>query len=159
MPRFIELSRNHRQPPKRRRYQPQTLPCSRFLTDEERAACIAAGVKVRSRPRFGQSGLLTGQQYWVRKDSAHAKVNVKPTKAKTAPQLLQPQRVTRSTSGPHRGISVVPPESHRLGTQRGLHKRCDFNRLGGSGGAADAGGRGQAGPDSALAAHGVQAAL
>jgi hypothetical protein len=128
LPRFRELSHSRRHPAKKRRYQLQTLLWSRFLTDEEGAACIAAGVKVRSRPRFGQSGLLAGQQYWVRKDSAHAKVNVKPTKAKTAPQLLQPQRVIRSTSGPHRGISVAPPDPHPLGTQRGLHKKCDFNR-------------------------------
>src|ERR1035438_5964684 len=70
---------------------------------------------------------MTGQQYWVRKDSAHAKASVKPTKTKTAPQLLQPQRVTRSTSGTHRGISRPPPERHHLGTgfaqgQRGGRK-------------------------------------
>ena len=50
---------------------------SRSLTQEERAACIAAGAKLRSRSRLDQSGPLTGQQYWVRKDSAHAEMNVK----------------------------------------------------------------------------------
>ena len=91
---------------------------SRSLTEEEQAACIAAGAKLRSRSRLDQSGPLTGQQYWVRKDSAHAKVKVKPTKAKTAPQVLKPQRVARSTSGTHRGLSRVPPELHRLGALR-----------------------------------------
>ena len=89
-----------------------------MLAEEEQVACIAAGAKLRSRTRLDQSGPLTGQQYWVRKDSAHAKVNVKPTKAKTALQVLKPQRVTRSTSGQHRGMSRVPPELHRLGALR-----------------------------------------
>jgi hypothetical protein len=88
---------------------------SRSLTDEEQAACIAAGAKLRSRSRLDQSGPLTGQQYWVRKDAIHAKVNVKPTKAKTDRQVLQPQRVTRSTSGLHRSPSRVSPGSRRLG--------------------------------------------
>src|ERR1035437_10224070 len=88
---------------------------SRSLTDEEHDACIAAGAKLRSRSRLDQSDLLTGQQYWVRKDSAHAKMNVKATKAKSALQLQQPQRVTRSTSGLHRSPSRVSPEFHRLG--------------------------------------------
>ena len=39
-----------------------------LLTEEQRQACIAAGARRRSRPRLGQSGLLTGQQYWVGKE-------------------------------------------------------------------------------------------
>ncbi len=38
------------------------------LTDEQQDACIAAGAKRRTRPRLGQSGLETGQQYWVGKE-------------------------------------------------------------------------------------------
>ena len=102
----------------RARFTAVSTRYGRSLTVEERAACIAAGAKVRSRSRMGQSGALTGQQYWVRKDSAHAKMNVKPTKAKTAPQLRQPQRLTRSTSGLHRSPSRVSPESRRLGAAR-----------------------------------------
>ena len=41
---------------------------SAVLTDREQDAFIAAGAKRRSRPRLGQSGPLTGQQYSVRKD-------------------------------------------------------------------------------------------
>ena len=37
------------------------------LTEEERRACIAEGAKRRTRPRLGQSGPQTGQQYWVGK--------------------------------------------------------------------------------------------
>jgi len=35
---------------------------SASLTDRQQDACIAAGAKVRSRPRLGQWGWLTGQQ-------------------------------------------------------------------------------------------------
>lgn len=38
-----------------------------LLTDEQRAACIAAGAQQRTHPRLGQSGKRTGQQYWVGK--------------------------------------------------------------------------------------------
>jgi len=84
------------------------------LPDERQDACIAAGAKVQSRPRLDQSGLLTGQQYWVRKDYARQKAQSKATKLKFASQVPQPQRLTRSTSGPHRGITVVSPEQRRL---------------------------------------------
>ena len=115
----------------RRRYaypkDPETLPqmrsrgClgaasrnySQSLTDEERDACIAAGAKIQSRSRLAQSGPLTGQQYWVRKDYARQKKESKATKLKIAPQAPQPQRLSRSTSGPHRGMSRVSPEQRR----------------------------------------------
>ena len=38
------------------------------LTDAEQDACIAAGAKKQTRPRLGQSGPETGQQYWVGKE-------------------------------------------------------------------------------------------
>ena len=38
------------------------------LTEEQRQACIAEGAKRRTRPRLGQSGPPTGQQYWVGKE-------------------------------------------------------------------------------------------
>ena len=37
------------------------------LTDEQQDACIAAGARRRCRPRLGDSGMHTGQQYWVGK--------------------------------------------------------------------------------------------
>jgi hypothetical protein len=86
---------------------------SERLTDEQQHACIAAGAKVRSRLRLGQSGPLTGQQYWVRKDYARQKSQSKATKLKFAPQAPQPQRLVRSTSGPHRDISRVSPDQRR----------------------------------------------
>jgi hypothetical protein len=41
---------------------------SEALTKEQQDACIAAGAKRRTRPRLGQSGQETGQQYWVGKE-------------------------------------------------------------------------------------------
>jgi len=107
----------------------------RPLADGRRAGCLhRCGGEAAEPSAHGPVGPLTGQQYWVRKDSAHAKVKVKPTKVKTATQLLQPQRVTRSTSGTHRGISRVPPEHRRLGTgfarERRGGRKCVERRIG-----------------------------
>ena len=54
------------------------------LTEEERKACIAEGAKRRTRPRLGQSGPQTGQQYWVGK-----KCSEKPPSP--APQARKPK--------------------------------------------------------------------
>ena len=43
------------------------------LTEEQRQECRTAGAKVRSRPRLGQSGPLSGQQYRVRRKAAEAR--------------------------------------------------------------------------------------
>src|ERR1035438_2776086 len=47
---------------------------------------------------------------------AQEKAGVKNRMHKTASQVAQPQRVTRSTSEIHLGPSVVPPGHRRLGT-------------------------------------------
>ena len=101
----------------RGRFRTASKRYSRVLTDEQRHACIAAGAKVRSRPRLDQSGPLTGQQYWMRKDARRANTDVKTKSLKTIPQVLQPQRVARSTSGLHRSITGVSPEQRRLYTR------------------------------------------
>ena len=49
----------------RKRLRAASRKYSQSLTNEQQDACIAAGAKRQSRPCFGQSGLLTGQQYWV----------------------------------------------------------------------------------------------
>ena len=78
------------------------------LTNEERDACIAAGAKRQSRPRLGQSGALTGQQYSVRKAYAkNAAVKVKSTRIPA--QVPRPQKVTRPTWETRRGVTVVAP--------------------------------------------------
>jgi len=43
---------------------------SHSLNEKQQDACVAAGAKRRSRPRLGQSGPLTGQQYSVGKECA-----------------------------------------------------------------------------------------
>lgn len=107
---------------------------SQALMDEQQDACITAGAKVQSRRRLDQSGPLTGQQYWVHKEAARRKAQSKATKLKTAPQVSQPQMVTRSTSGTHRGISRVPPDHRRLGTgfarEVGGGRKCVERRMG-----------------------------
>ena len=51
---------------------------SQVLTEEQRQECRAAGAKVRSRPRLGQSGPLTGQQYLISRNSAEARAEETP---------------------------------------------------------------------------------
>ena len=87
---------------------------SAVLTEQERDACIAAGAKCRSRPRLGQSGPLTGQQYSVRREYA-ANAGGKVQNTEIPAKVLKPQRVTRPTWEPRRGSAGVPPEQRRRG--------------------------------------------
>ena len=45
-----------------------------LLREEDRRACIAAGEKVQSHVRLGQSGPLTGQLYWVGRSCAKGQI-------------------------------------------------------------------------------------
>jgi hypothetical protein len=84
------------------------------LTEQERAACIAAGAKRQSRPRLGQSGPLTGQQYSVRK--AYAKnAAAKVQNTRIPAKVPQPQKLTRPTWGLHRSWSRGSPETQGRG--------------------------------------------
>jgi len=87
---------------------------SHSLTEKQHEACIAAGAKLRSRPRLGQSGPLTGQQYSIRRQYALQKAHGNRTKTAIAPQVPQPQKLKRTTWEPHRGASGVAPERHRM---------------------------------------------
>ena len=85
------------------------------LTEEERDACIAAGANRQSRPRLGQSGPLTGQQYLVR--NAYAKnAAAKVQSTKIPAQVPRPQKVTRPTWEHYRSGSGVVPVQRRRGT-------------------------------------------
>jgi hypothetical protein len=91
---------------------------SQTLSDEQQDACVVAGAKVQSRPRLGQSGLLTGQQYWVGKECArNARERVR--NAETHVKSLQTLGISRPTWEPHRGISGAPPGHRRPDTRRG----------------------------------------
>ena len=103
---------------------------SQALTAEQQDACIAAGAKVQSRRRMNQSGPLTGQQYWIHEEAAREKAQSKATNPKTAPQISQPQRVTRSTSGTRRSISRVPPDHHRLNPRLARNARVGRKPVG-----------------------------
>lgn len=45
-----------------------------LLTEQQRQSCVAAASKVRSHPRLGQSGPLTGQMHFVGINSARARI-------------------------------------------------------------------------------------
>ncbi len=100
---------------RRRRFAAASRRYSRLLTEEQREACIAAGAKLQSRPRLGQSGPLTGQQYWVHKDAAPAKPAVKRKDAEFTSEPPQSQRLTRTSSDPHRTVTGPLPERPRSG--------------------------------------------
>lgn len=99
----------------RNRFATASHRYSAALTEAERVACIARGAKLRSRRRLGQSGPLTGQQYSVHHQLA-ANAGPKVPNARNRAEVLQPQRLSRPTSGPHRGVSMVPPGQHRSNT-------------------------------------------
>jgi hypothetical protein len=54
----------------RARFGAASKTYSESMTEEQRAACIAAGAKLHSLPRLAQSGPLTGQQYSIRREYA-----------------------------------------------------------------------------------------
>jgi hypothetical protein len=91
------------------------------LTEEARDACIAAGAKRQSRPRLGQSGPLTGQQYAVHKAYAK-KAAAKVQSTKIPAQVPQPQKLTRPTWEMRRGITGVSPEQR--GRRQGVKGRA-----------------------------------
>jgi hypothetical protein len=88
---------------------------SQGLTDGQQDACIAAGARLRSRPRLFRSGPLTGQQYWVRQECAgQAAVGVR--NAGTVANTLQTHGISASTWEHYRGAAVVLPGQCRRTT-------------------------------------------
>ncbi len=83
------------------------------LTEKQHNACIAAGAKLLSRPRLGQSGPLTGQQYSIRRQYALQKAHGNGLKTALAPQVPQPQMVNPTTWDPLRGSPWVSPDPRR----------------------------------------------
>jgi hypothetical protein len=101
---------------------------SHSMPDEQREARVPAGAKLRSRPRLGQSGPLTGQQYSIRKEYAtKARESERPREPKLKQSIptaqkaqigLQTKGVSLSTSDLRRGMSGVPPGQDRGDTRR-----------------------------------------
>jgi hypothetical protein len=96
---------------------------SASLTQGQREACIAAGAKFRSRPRLGQSGPLTGQQYSIRLEYA-AKAGGRTQKAESTAKGLQTLEFSVSTSEIHQSLSGVPPAPGRRGTRRASQREA-----------------------------------
>jgi hypothetical protein len=88
------------------------------LSEEEQTACIAAGAQRQSRPRLGQSGPLTGQQYSVSQAYAQ-QADAKAHSAKIPAQAPRPQKLTRPTWGAPRGRAVIAPGPRRRTPQWG----------------------------------------
>jgi hypothetical protein len=123
--------RTFKQQRERARFRAASSKYSQILTEDQRDACIAEGTKLQSRPRLGQSGPLTGQQYSIRKEYA-ASAAARMRKARATTKTLQPQRVTRkyesqvpqpqrlarSIPGTRRSVSGVSPENGRRYTGR-----------------------------------------
>ena len=112
----------------RARFSAASKKYSHSLTEEQRQACIAAGAKLQSRPRLGQSGPLTGQQYSIRREYAakawegerprEPKLKESIQTAQKAQKGLQTKGISLSTSDPRRGSSGVPPGQRRGDTRR-----------------------------------------
>jgi hypothetical protein len=104
----------------RARLTAASMKYSLSLTDEQQDACIAAGAKVRCRPRLDQSGTLTGQQYLVRAQYAHTRAASKAKSTKKLIKPLQTLKILRPTWDTHRHISGVSsaPRRQRQGRAR-----------------------------------------
>jgi hypothetical protein len=140
--------------PKQRRWRARlaavSAAYSEQLTDAQQDACIAAGAKLRCRKRLGSSGDLTGHQYWVHKklkgktarrgQKAAGTTQVPHLQALTKndiSQVLQPQVLTRTTWGHHRGHMGSTPDPHRAnaglagkGGEGGNEVECPGNKAG-----------------------------
>ena len=93
---------------------------SASLTDERQDACIAAGAKLRSRPRLGQWGWLTGQQYWVGQECT-GKTEPGVENAEKCSKGLQTKGISLPTWDTHRSACVAPPGQHREPAGRANH--------------------------------------
>jgi hypothetical protein len=105
--------RTPRQLRSRARLSAASRKYSHSLTQKQQHARIAAGAKLRSRPRLGQSGPLTGQQYSIRKQYSLQKAHGNTIKAALAPQVPQPQRLNPTTWDPRRSIAGLSPDRRR----------------------------------------------
>jgi hypothetical protein len=100
-----------------------------WLTEKQQEACIAAAAKVQSRPRLGQSGSLTGQQYWIRRYFA-AKAAHHAQAARSGRKALQIKGIVVSTSGTRRRITGSPPGNRRNQEGRTPVLRSSIARVG-----------------------------
>ena len=83
------------------------------LTEKQQDARIAAGARLRSRPRLVQSGPLTGQQYSIHRQYALQKAHGNGIKTAIAPQVHQPQKLKRTTWESRRGLARTSPGPRR----------------------------------------------
>jgi hypothetical protein len=104
------------------------------LTVKQRNAWSADGAQRQSRPRLGQSGPLTGQQNYIRRNSTRKqrdyqllshprqaeqeKGKHKRLKSELSAQVHKYQPITRPTSGrPHTSTRLLPVQRQRRASQ------------------------------------------
>jgi hypothetical protein len=90
---------------------------SPLVTEEEQDACYAAGAKMMSRPRLDASGPLTGPQCYIGKIcKGAARIRGKKTcrtkRTRFDTQVLEPEKVTRRTSGTDGALVGNPRAMH-----------------------------------------------
>lgn len=107
----------------RARFGAASMKYSRSLNDAQRHACALTGAKLHSRPRLGQSGPLTGQQYAIRQELAATPPTSTPSSAKSG-KALQTKGISLSTSGQHRRLTGGTPHPHLRHQQREVTTRC-----------------------------------
>ena len=101
----------------RRRFRRASKKYSRVLTALEQDACNAAGAKLHSRPRLGQSGPLTGQQYEIRREYA-VQAAARKTDTQKSRRPLQTKGILLSTSETRGGIMGMARGHHGQDTVR-----------------------------------------
>ena len=94
---------------------------SHGLSDGQQEACIAAGARLRSRPRLCQSGPLTGQQYWVRQECS-PRAAVGPRSVSTVENPCK----HRGFPHQHGSAAVVVPVCNRGRAEEGRPFRAEF---------------------------------
>lgn len=101
----------------RRRFGTASKKYSHAVSEHQQEAWIAQGEKLRSRPRLGQSGPLTGQQYAIRRDY----LKNTPPQRESAQKHKKPLRIKgvfASTSEARRVLPGAAPGLHRRGIGR-----------------------------------------
>jgi hypothetical protein len=118
------VPRNPRTPGQLRSWAPfaaasKTWSHSNQLTDEQRGAWHAAGAKMQSHPRLGQSGPLTGQQHFVGRHCSRTAIReemlCEPIERKA--EKAEGSRKNAESKGHRAGFTTQVPRTHRVTRQ------------------------------------------
>ena len=118
----------------------KTWSASQPLTEAQRRAWYAEAAKIRSSPRLGQSGPLTGQQHFVGRNSVKERwgstlllepghggrknAECRMKKAESGPEVLPAQGLARASSDTRQGCATRAPATPQSA------KGCSWKSLG-----------------------------